>query len=769
MTGPKIYILILYFLLFFLPCSVFSNISDDLSDSLRNTSDPKNKVVLYEQLFDYYLNVSPKLAPAYIDSIFLINDNDFDNIALANKLKGDYYFSLSDFSQSLEFYLKSLDIYEKHKNLKFIATLYNCIGQVYHYQGKDLFAKAVDYYNKALSIFEMSKYSTGKAESYRLLSEIYADEIGVEFRNIDKANEFGLYAMDLIYNIDNDIEVADIYTTYSWVLFLKNDLNKALSLQLKALRIYESYEHLTGVANAYINIGAYFSHQNKSSEAIKYYQAAIEKATKLENIDLLNNIYESLSEIFYQINDYKSAYDNYKLSVNAKFQIYNKSRLNKITEIEKKYEAQKKDLENQKLRKEKETEGFIIIFISVLTLISIGFVISFYIRHNTIKQKNALIEKQHNEIKNLYNNLISSETKYETIFNNSYLGIYRTTPDGQILIANPAMIKILNYPSFEHLSELNLEVDKPFRNYSRKLFKDQLEKNGRIIGLEGEWVAYDGSSIYVRESVMLVQANNGEPLYYDGFVEDISEKRKVELELLDSQKQLKDLNDTKDKFFSIISHDLKNPLAALITGSNFITRFYDQLDDNELLENIKTFSDSAKYLFKLLENLLEWSRSQTGAIEFKPKQYDLVQLINANIYLLRLNAKEKNITLKANTPDSIYCTFDENMITTVIRNLTSNAIKFTPNGGQVTIQTEMTELNLIVKITDTGIGISSENISKLFRLDQSFKTLGSNNESGTGLGLIISNEFVEKHNGKIWAESQLGVGSTFCFSLPIKV
>ncbi len=243
-----------------------------------------------------------------------------------------------------------------------------------------------------------------------------------------------------------------------------------------------------------------------------------------------------------------------------------------------------------------------------------------------------------------------------------------------------------------------------------------------------------------------------------------------------SEQKLSLANETKDKFFSIISHDLKNPLSALIMSSELLSDYYDKFSDEDRVKKIRQISESSKFLFKLLENLLLWSRSQTGAIKFSPEFLNLNKVINSNIELMKLQAQSKKIDLINTLKNELNFVFDEDMITTVIRNLISNAIKFTPEGGSVEIGAitkpseglEPSEGYTNIYIKDSGVGMPEEIRNKLFRIDVNITLEGTNKEKGTGLGLILCKEFVEKHGGKIWVESEVGKGSTFWFSLPAK-
>jgi len=236
-------------------------------------------------------------------------------------------------------------------------------------------------------------------------------------------------------------------------------------------------------------------------------------------------------------------------------------------------------------------------------------------------------------------------------------------------------------------------------------------------------------------------------------------------ELEKQKKELVTLNNTKDKFFSIIGHDLKNPFSTVIGLSELLLDDFDSFEKERLkvfIEQINKFSSNA---YALLENLLQWARSQTGKLKLTKNLYNLRDVIEDNIELLSGNAKQKNITL--NYPnESAFWNFDVNMISTVIRNLISNAIKFTHENGQIDIKYEERANKLYVSVADTGMGIAKKDLPKLFKLDINPTTIGTSDEKGTGLGLILCSEFIERHGGEIWAESEPGEGSIFKFYLP---
>ncbi len=231
--------------------------------------------------------------------------------------------------------------------------------------------------------------------------------------------------------------------------------------------------------------------------------------------------------------------------------------------------------------------------------------------------------------------------------------------------------------------------------------------------------------------------------------------------------ELNELNQSKDKFFSIIAHDLKNPFITLLGFSEILLSDYKDLQSDEVLFFINEMKETADLSFNLLQNLLQWSRSQTGKIEFQPQILNLLSIVEQNVLLVKKSAEKKSILLTNKVISNLEVNADEDMLNTIIRNLLTNAIKFTPRNGQISVEFCINSDSVELRIKDSGVGMSEETVSKLFSLKSTQSSFGTENESGTGLGLILCNEFVEKHGGKILVKSELGKGSTFSFSLPV--
>lgn len=255
---------------------------------------------------------------------------------------------------------------------------------------------------------------------------------------------------------------------------------------------------------------------------------------------------------------------------------------------------------------------------------------------------------------------------------------------------------------------------------------------------------------------------------YIGSCTDINDQKIIEETVKKFNEELKSLNASKDKFFSIIAHDLKSPLSGLLGFTELLVDEFDDLQTEEVKEFIGHSHQAAINLNALLENLLEWSRIQTGNFALEPSKVNVESVFDDMISLFNQYARNKKIRLEKKVDAALYVIADQNMFKTILRNLVSNGIKFTKENGSVHLTAIANEKFVNITVQDTGIGLSQENINKLFRIDINYTTLGTNKERGTGLGLVLCKELVEKNGGKIWVESEIGKGAKFIFSLPKK-
>jgi signal transduction histidine kinase len=234
--------------------------------------------------------------------------------------------------------------------------------------------------------------------------------------------------------------------------------------------------------------------------------------------------------------------------------------------------------------------------------------------------------------------------------------------------------------------------------------------------------------------------------------------------------ELASVNAQKDKFFSIIAHDLRGPFNGFLGLTEIMAKQFDSITLTELMNISASMNKSANNLFNLLNNLLEWSRMQQGNINFEPKVIPILPFATSTLQTIMEPATKKGIEVTIDIPENLQVFADENMLASTLRNLASNAVKFTPSGGKVSITAKpIVDNNIEISVKDSGIGMDSEMLGNMFKLDVSISRKGTDGEPSTGLGLLLCKDFIGKHGGKIWAKSEEGKGSTFYFTLPAMV
>jgi len=357
-----------------------------------------------------------------------------------------------------------------------------------------------------------------------------------------------------------------------------------------------------------------------------------------------------------------------------------------------------------------------------------------------------------------------AKTHFEQVFNTSPDAVLITRlSDGLLVDCNESFTKILGFSKDDIRDKSTLDIHLWKKFSDRIEFVNTVNEHGYCNNYEIGLQSKDRDTIIGLISAKLIMLKDTPHIL--SVISDITERKAVEEEIRLKNSELQKLNSEKDKFFSIIAHDLKSPFNSIIGFSDLLVEQVRERDFEGIEEYARVILSSSERVMNLLTNLMEWTRSQTGRMNFNPKEIDLVNLINDNLQLFDKIAEQKSITITSDLPTSLTVQADESMINTVVRNLISNAIKFTHPGGEIALSVEGKEREVIVSVRDTGVGIPQSTIEKLFRIDENFSTTGTQKEVGTGLGLILCKEFVEKHNGKIWVESEQGKGSTFIFSL----
>ena len=366
-----------------------------------------------------------------------------------------------------------------------------------------------------------------------------------------------------------------------------------------------------------------------------------------------------------------------------------------------------------------------------------------------------------------YKKLTSQEKHYRQIFQNSPIPYQSLDENGIITDVNPAWLELMGYSEEEIIGKnftilLSGENQKKFKK-AFNIFK----KKGEVSNIQFDLFKKDGSVIYINYHGK-VEYTIDNQFFRSHFVfNNITLQLKAEQTIIKSEQRLRELNATKDKFFSIIAHDLKNPFNDLMGFTQLLALNIEKYDKSKIEQFVKIIHQSSKLAYNLLENLLDWSRSQTGTLKFNPEKILINKLIDENIDLLESTARNKSIQIYSEFDEDLFAFADKNMVKTIIRNLISNAIKYTNQGGHINIKTYSDNKVCEISVSDSGIGIVEENIDKIFVIDESFSTTGTEKEKGTGLGLILCKEFVKKNGGKLWVKSEPAKGSTFTFTLPL--
>lgn len=423
---------------------------------------------------------------------------------------------------------------------------------------------------------------------------------------------------------------------------------------------------------------------------------------------------------------------------------------------------------SQKLRR-------IIMVLAGITLVL--FVYSFR-KYRSYKILNRELLDKQQKLTDAYAEVAASHKKYHSQYERMRQlleaisdGTWEMDLGTQEIFLGKGFVSLLGYqPDIKDLSDFgkNSNLIHP-QDYPR--LKEAISGciSGESVDLSLEVRVLDDQKVYrwlqLRGRV-IKPADEDEPRRMFGIVYDIEVLKKAKADTLKKELELQEANKAKDKFFSIIAHDLKSPFNAILGLSELLAKEFESFEKEELREfadNIYTAADSA---YQLLQNLLQWSRSQNGRIEFEPAEYNLGDLVAEVVKVNQHHAENKKITIYTEVPENIRIVADKNMLHTILHNLLSNAIKFTPDHKSVKITAQQRSDATEVHVVDEGVGIPGEHTRRLFNIDNDYRRPGTNHEKGTGLGLILCKEFTDKHNGQIWVDSKTGRGSDFGFTLP---
>jgi len=364
-----------------------------------------------------------------------------------------------------------------------------------------------------------------------------------------------------------------------------------------------------------------------------------------------------------------------------------------------------------------------------------------------------------------------AEELFKGTFDRSAIGMVLTGKDGRFLRVNYAFLDMLGYTREEFLELSFTDITHP-DDFGSSLDAIKTLSKKKSFFIEKRYRRKDGEYIWCQLSTSFIPDSKGSVMFFIANIMNLTERKENEAKIQEyltqletSENQLKELIRDKDRFFSIIASDLRSDLYDFMKLTEDFSLGIKDLTLLQMLEKSKQMHYSSLQLVKVLENLLEWSRSQTHTLKYEPQEHDLYQIAVSSILMFEEQLKQKDITLSNKIPKETIAFFDNKMIETVFRNLISNAIKYSQNCGFIDILFAEDKSNFIISIKDNGIGISEEDQHKLFKIGEKIHNDMESYSDGTGLGLILCKEFISLHNGSISVKSKLGSGSTFSFNI----
>lgn len=751
-------------------------------NTIPDTSDVKR----YNKIATQYLSDNPDSSIYYFNlGLQIAEQRDLNNeIVNSLILLGDTHRSMGNHSLAIKHFLDAIPVAIKTKDNETIYKVYRAVGVSYHYVSQ--YDKAIEYLKKSLEHSYSTDLKKGTAVSLYSLGNTYTHK-----GDYEEALDYYHKSLSVSQELNDSTVYSDNLIAIGNVFRFQGNLSLALDQLLAALGIKEKIEDWSGVALAYNSIGNIYNTQRNYSKALENYNKSLEirrqiedrkgESANLNNIgmivaeqgfSLISSSFEEAYSAFKQAIDYHTESLAIKEDLNylrgksasynnlgrVYYYIGNLFRLNNDfnrakTEYQRAIEYYLKSLRIDEKIGHKNGQANVNVNISDLYLElasvtsaseskrNLNYAVDFGQRAYTVALEVGALPTQNNAA-NCLKKAFSKLGYYKDAFR--YSEIFHSTRDS--LFNKEKLNAIADLQHTYELQKKQHEIE------NQKLLIDKQRIDNKQQRIQRNIIAII--------SLLILLVSLGTLLGY----QVIRKKNKL---LAQSELELKSLVQTKDRLFSIVAHDLKSPFTALMGLTEIMSRDAHKMDQAEIAEYSQLVHESSQNIFVLIENLLHWSRRQTGSIQLNPKILKLADLIREEVSVLEMQANSKGVSIKNEISEDIKISADHDTFSTVIRNLISNAIKYTQSGGLVTISLQVLNGNVYVNISDTGMGIAPENLEKLFKIGENISTKGTNMESGTGLGLIVCKEFVEMNGGKILVKSTIDQGSTFTVTLPV--
>jgi len=744
----------------------------------------------------------------YEKSLQLKRDiNDYIGEALILSNIGVLYKDKGEFQKAIDYHSKSLEIKQRIGNKKEIASSLNNIGSVYLKNNNA--AKALEFYNRSLEIRLRLNDISEVAQSQNNIALVYRN-LG-EYNN---ALDYFHQSLNNLKKVGNNSLIANCLNQIGSIYLKLNQYDLALENYLNSLKIRQELKDQVQIAASLNNIGIIYEEIGNYEKALDYYTKSLNIKTNITDNKELANTLHIIGNLFFKLKKYQEALDKYTQALVLREKIGDKmsiaASLKSLGNVYLELGDKSKSLiylnESLKIRDEiGDAKGVNEVLNDIgnyyLSFSNYDLALESFLKTIKLAEKTgdkyltALACRKAGEIYLKKGNIneglnlilrsleIGQEIEHLEMIKNAYYSLFQHY--NKFGNKDKALLNYINYSVIKDSifaqvndqrileTQMKFEIEKSQTELSRiedeineltseKKIKDlelQKQKNLRDLLIIISFLSTI-SIILILRSFLLKRRTNR--LLKDK-INEINNSNKL---LIESESNLKILNATKDKFFSIIAHDIKNPFNALYGLTDFVSKNFDTYSPQEIKNYFDLIHNSAEELLELLENLLHWSRTQRGKMEFHPILLNLNDIVQKIISLQKISADKKNIKIVSSIEPSLNIIADPDMITAIFAIIISNAVKFSYPSCVVIIMAEKGSQSTVVSIIDSGVGISEQDIEKLFRIDVHYSTSGTSEEQGSGLGLILCHEFVEKHNGKIWVESELNKGSTFKFTIP---
>jgi len=715
--------------------------------SLTNPFLFTQKVALADQLQELQVTSDFKLQCNRLGQKLELKQ-DYSSLYLFNALAGMMFCQDKDFAEGYNYLYKATQWEDKASAPK------ELVAQVNYFRGI-VESKIGEQEQSLIYLTEAQKFFQNQKDKSYLFEVMAAKGIVCEYFK-DYSN--AIYEYRLMYKMAWDLKdslsmaQAKILTAQTYTQ--KGDYDFALSELLEAKEIFDKNKAGKGNCRSLILLGEIFYRLGDYEQALSAISKGIERCSKSGDNDLLAQAYFWSGEVYLQLNDAEMAreeinkFSDVVLGQSDTLQIISaKTSLGKYYTLIKDYSKALISFHQAAamLDMKQDVSKGGVLYLAMAEL---------YLQTKEYSQSKSYAQKA------LVISTTLDEKEIKARCYQIFADIYEKMNDYQSSLyyrkkADEVEYMILNKNIINAIRRLSGTVED---DSSKKVIKELEREN---ISLNYHWlreknkgyILWGVTSLFFVFTVVLLLLFRA------------NKRTGKALKLKNAE--LESLNATKDKFFSIIAHDLKSPFNSLMGFSEMLSLHAESKSHDDIMEYSKVIHNSTRKLYSLVDTLLQWSRTQLGTTEYKPERMDVAITTSNIVSILRINAEEKDIVISVDVPTGLISWADKDLYSAVLRNLVSNAIKFSRVGSVITVSAAVKKQNIEISVSDSGVGITKENLDKIFKVDSNISTQGTFNEKGTGLGLVLCKEFVEINRGAIWAESKLEKGSTFTFTIPL--